>query len=63
MKHTKKSIQKLKDYDLQTLEHDNQVDLIDDLTSSDYLHNVYNWCNEELEKRSLEKLPRLNDFN
>jgi hypothetical protein len=63
MKHTKKSIKKLKDYDLQTLEHDNQVDLIDDLTSSDYLHNVYNWCNEELLKRNLEKLPRLNDFN
>lgn len=63
MKYTNKLIQKLSDYDLQCLEHDNEVDFIDDLSASDYIQNVYKWCNEEMKKRNLEKLPRLNGFN
>ena len=63
MNYTKELIDNLSDYDLQCLEHDNEVDYLDDLTASDYLKNVDTWCNEELKKRNLPKLPRLNGFN
>lgn len=63
MKYTKEKIKTLTDRQIQCLEHDSEVDAIRDLSGSLYLSNLNKWAREELKKRNLKELPRLNGFN
>ena len=60
---TKQEVEKLSDKDLLELEHDNEVDLLDDLSFTKILYDIDKWTNEEIEKRGLTKLKRLNGFS
>ena len=55
-------IKKLNDKELLELEHDTQVDCIDDLSGNLKIFELHNMLLEEIENRKLDKLPRLNGF-
>jgi hypothetical protein len=59
MKYTEKKVKSLSDKELLFLEHDNEVDLIHDLSFSTYLHNIYEWVNEEIKKKRFDKITKI----
>ena len=57
-----KEIKKLNDKELLELEHDTEVDCINDLSGNLEIFKLHKSLIEEIENRKLDKLPRLNGF-
>ena len=55
-------IKKLNNKELLELEHDTEVDCINDLSGNLKIFKLHNSLLKEIENRKLDKLPRLNSF-
>jgi hypothetical protein len=58
----KEEIKKLNDKELLELEHDTEVDCINDLSGNLKIFELHRNLLEEIENRKLDKLSRLNGF-
>ncbi len=58
----KEEIKKLSDKDLLEMQHDTEVDCVNDLSLNREILTLYKLLNEEIKFRNLKELPRLNGF-